>query len=296
MLQALSADPPAFLAEEIAPPHESFWAYLRQTWRNRQLFAFLAGRVFRYRTKGAILGSFWVVFRSVTVMLPLCFVLGSIAGGAVEGVPYTVFLLFGLCFWNYFVSVLMFATRALRIDRDLPERFGFPRLLVVLATPAPLLLELACSLVMAYVVTCAVAWHEGRAIVFVNQDMFLVGMPVLLGMTTLGLGLGMVTCILNNYARDVRFMLPQAVTLWMFATPILYPLTHVEGMWQTLLKLNPLTTYAEGFRLAFMGVGQAGAWMWLYTILVTGAVFLFGAWFFHRATTRPLAFEVDAPP
>jgi lipopolysaccharide transport system permease protein len=270
----------------LTPPQSSLWQYMRSVWRERRLLPFLARRAIRFRTKGAILGSFWLVLRSFFVVLPFSFVLGSLAGGEVEGVPYLVLLLFGLCFWNYFVGLVVFASRSMRIDRDITEHLNIPHMLMVLATTAPILLEFLFSLGLVYVVTLLYAWQIDASFLALGWELLLLGVPVLLGITVFALGIGLIFAVCSDYARDFRMMLPQLLSVWMLATPVIYPLDYVPGRWKILLKLNPLCGYVEGFRLAFLGVGHVSMLMVLYGAAWSILMFLLGAWFFHRVSVR----------
>ncbi len=272
---------PAFATAPLSPAAHGVSAALGEAWRQRRFVWFFCWRAVDFRYKRALFGWFWLVVRSLLWMLPFSFVIGHVAGGDVQGVPYALFMLVGLTLWNYLSNGVSFATLGLRYDRDVARQLGLSPLLLVLANVAVVLIELAVSLAFLYVIGLAYFWRYGEWYLPLGSGLFVAGGCVALT-TLIALGIGLVTAALEEYAPDIRFLVPYLLSFWMLLTPVIYPLTTIPPQHRWLAWLNPMTGVVEGFRWSLLGVGHLDAWSVLWALAAVAATFLAGIWFFVR--------------
>jgi lipopolysaccharide transport system permease protein len=251
-------------------------------WRQRRFVPFFCFRAVDFRYKRALFGWFWLLVRSLLWMLPFSLVIGQVAGGDVEGVPYALFVLVSLTLWNYFANGVSFATLGLRYDREVTTQLGLSPLLLVIANVAVVLMELAVSIVFLYAIALVYYCHGGKWYLPPGSGLLLAGACVVL--TTLSaLGIGLITAILDEYAPDIRLLVPYLLSFWMLLTPVVYPLSAISGRYRWLAWLNPMTPVVESFRWSLLGVGHVNTSSVLWAAAAVAAVFLAGVWFFVRA-------------
>ncbi len=257
-------------------------AALRDAWHQRRFVWFFCWRAVDFRYKRALFGWFWLVVRSLLWMLPFSFVIGQVAGGDVEGVPYALFILVGLTLWNYLSNGVSFATLGLRYDRDVARQLGLSPLLLVFANVAVVLIELAVSVVFLYVIAPGYCWRYGTWYLPLDVGLLLAGACVALT-TLIALGIGLASAVLEEYAPDIRFLVPYLLSFWMLLTPVIYPLSAIPPQHRWLAWLNPMTGVVEGFRWSLLGVGDFDAWSVVWALAAVAGTFLAGMWFFVRA-------------
>ena len=252
---------------------------LREVWRYRDLLAMYVKRDIITFYKQTILGPLWFVIQPLFTTIMFMFVFGGIAGISTDGIPQAVFYLAGLVCWNYFQDCLSKCADTFNANQAIFGKVYFPRLVVPLSIVISNLIKMAIQFtlflaVYVYYFASGVNFH-------LNATLLLV--PLLIVM--LGcLGLGFVSSMTTKY-RDLRFLITFGVQLWMYATPVIYPLsvmknTYPKYIW--VLVVNPLTAILETFKYAFTGVGEFN-WLYLsYSIAFTILILLFGIIIFNR--------------
>lgn len=246
---------------------------LRDLWAHRDLFYFLAWRDVKVRYKQTVLGIAWAVLQPLLTMVIFTVLFGRLAHVPSDGAPYAVFSYAGLLPWNFFNTAVGNSGNSLVGNANLITKVYFPRLVIPGAAVGAALVDfmIAAALLFLMMVAYGVAFTP-RLLMF----------PVLtLLATTVALGTGMWTSALNVKYRDVRYALPFALQVWMFVTPIIYPVSFVPERWRWLLRLNPLTGIIEGFRDAIFGrpfdwPGLAGS------ALLAAALLVYAAYSFRR--------------
>jgi lipopolysaccharide transport system permease protein len=252
---------------------------LRELWTYRELAFFLGWRDVKVRYKQTSLGVAWAVIQPFVAMVLFSVIFGKLAGiKGQAGVPYPLFVFTGLLPWQYFASSLSQSSLSVVGSSPLVSKVYFPRLLLPLASVGVPLVDFLCSFV---VLIGMFAWY-GRA-----PEATAFAIPLLLVLALLAaFGVGLWLSALNVRYRDVPYTIPYLTQLWLYATPVIYPVSLVPAHYQWLLALNPMTGVVDGFRWAALGGAQPHAW--IYAISAGVGVFFVasGLWFFKRVERR----------
>lgn len=276
--QRTSAEEPPAPGRETSPlatqtvklvPTRGFGRVLdpRELWRYRDLAYQIAARDITVRYRQTALGAAWAILQPVGFMLVFTLFFGDLAGIASNGLPYALFSLGGLVAWTFFSTVLTLAADSLVINQSLVAKIFFPRIFIPAGVLAAGLVDLTISLTILLAV--AVIWGY-------PPDLAILALPLLIVMmlaTTLGVGSALAA--LNVRYRDIRYVVPFAIQLWLFLTPIVYPTSSLSEPWQAISAINPMVGVVEGFRWATLGTGSAP--LDLIAISAGSAAILFAA-------------------
>ena len=217
---------------------------LRDWWAYRELLFFLAWRDVQVRYQQTAVGMAWVVLQPLLMTLVFTLVLGRLAGVPSDGIPYALFACVGLVPWMFFAGAVNQGSSSLVSSAHLISKVYFPRLLVPAAAVAGRLIDLAVGLVL---LGGLMAWY---GVALTGGALMLPVLVLLLAL--LALAVSAAAAALNVRYRDVGLVLPVALQLWMFSSPVLYPSRLVPGRWGWLYALNPLTGIIDGFRAALL--------------------------------------------
>ena len=246
---------------------------LSELWAYRELLFFLTWRDVRVRYKQAVLGMGWVVLQPLLMTLVFTIFLGVIVRVPSDGVPYPIFAYSGLLVWTFFSGAISGSGNSLVGNAHLITKVYFPRLLVPLASILARVVDLVVALVM--LVGLMIYFRVG-----VSTGLLMAPVMIIL-LALLALGLGMWTSALNVKYRDVGLALPVFIQLWMFVSPVVYPLTLVPERWRFVYSLNPLVGIIEGFRAALFG--KSFNWQALgISAIVTLALLVYAGFVFKR--------------
>lgn len=218
---------------------------LKDLWAYRELLYFLVWRDLKVRYKQAVLGVAWVVFQPILMTIIFSVVLGRLAQVPSDNVPYLLFAYTGIVLWTFFSSAILTASNSLIGNANLVTKVYFPRVIIPIATVAARFVDLAVALV---ILTVLMFYFR----VGLTVHLFLIPFFILL-LALLALAVGMWTAAVNVKYRDVGLTVPVLVQLWMFASPVLYPLSLIPPRWRLLYSLDPLVGIIEGFRAALFG-------------------------------------------
>jgi lipopolysaccharide transport system permease protein len=218
---------------------------LGELWCHRELFYFLAWRDVKVRYKQTALGAAWAILQPVLTMIVFTVLFGRLARMPSEGLPYAIFSYAGLLPWNFFTAAVTTSSNSLVNNTNLITKVYFPRLLVPTASVAAALVDLGIASLMLLVIMpiYGVGLHP-------SLIMYL-PLVVLTAMTASAVGI--FTSAMNVKYRDIRHALPFVIQIWMFLTPVIYPVSFLPQRWRWLLRLNPLSGIIEGFRAAIFG-------------------------------------------
>lgn len=222
------------------------WAEL---WGRRELIFILVLRDIKLRYKQTMLGAAWSVMQPVMSVGVFSFFFGSLAKIPSDGRPYILFNFSGVVLWMYFSNALARSSNSLVSNSHLIGKIYFPRLLIPLSCVFPGLMDLAIAL---GILVAALAYYS------VAPSLWLVlAMPLsVAGVGALALGIGLWLSAINARYRDVSNLLPFFLQIWMFCTPIVYPLSLVPENYRWILGLNPMVGWVEVFRRAWLGLPQ----------------------------------------
>ena len=253
-----------------------------EVWRYRDLLFMYVKRDIVTFYKQTILGPLWFVIQPLFTTIMFMFVFGGIAGISTDGIPQAVFYLGGLVCWNYFQDCLTKCSDTFNANQHIFGKVYFPRLVVPLSIVISNLIKLAIQFMLFLAVY---TWFFATGTPF-HPNAALLLIPLLIIMLGgLGLGFGMIISSMTTKYRDLRFLITFGVQLWMYATPIIYPLsvmkqTYPEHVW--VLVANPLTAIVETFKFAFTGVGEF-SWLYFgYSFAFTAVIVLLGIIIFNR--------------
>jgi lipopolysaccharide transport system permease protein len=247
---------------------------LVELWRSRELVAFLALRDVKVRYKQTLLGVSWALLQPLLTMVVFSVFFGSLARIPSEGVPYPVFALAGLVPWGLFSQGLAAASGSVVANASLVQKVYFPRLIIPLAPLVACLLDFAIALLLLLAIAL------GYGIPLSPRLLLLAPLTLLAVLASLGVGLWLAA--LNVRFRDVRYVVPFLVQIWLFATPIAYPTTLVPEAWRPLYALNPMVGVVDGFRWALFGVEPGPGLTLFASTAVVVAACLSGVAFFRR--------------
>jgi lipopolysaccharide transport system permease protein len=231
----------------IAPSRPWAPLQLRELWMFRELLYFLACRDVKVRYKQTVLGAAWAVLQPLLTMLLFALLFGRVAGIKSDGLPYPIFSYAGLLIWTFFANSVTNSGNSLVGGASLITKIYFPRMIVPAASVGAGLIDLG----LAFLIQIVLLIHYRVAI---TPKILMVPALVMLA-TLLSLGVGLWFSALNVSYRDIRHALPFVVQLWMFASPVIYPFSMVQGKLRWILILNPLTGIIESFRVALFGIG-----------------------------------------
>lgn len=229
----------------IEPPRG--WRMLdwRELWAYRELLWVLTARDVKVRYKQTLLGAAWAVVRPLTTMLIFSVVFGRLAKLPSEGYPYPIFVYAALLPWTFFAAAISTSGQSLVASAPLISKVYFPRLAISLSSIGASLVDLLVSCVLLLVL---MYWYQ------VGWSWNLLGAPLLIaGVVFTALGVGTLLSALTVAYRDFTHITPFLVQIWMYVTPVVFPVSMVPVRWQWLLYLNPMTGMVEGFRSVFLG-------------------------------------------
>ncbi len=246
---------------------------LHDLWLHRDLFFFLAWRDVKVRYSQTFLGVAWAVLQPMLTMVVFTFFFGRLAHVPSDGEPYAIFSYAGLLPWNFFNAAVTNSSNSLVGNASLITKVYFPRLVIPGAAVVAALVDFAIA---STILLLMMPWYG------VSFTPTLLMFPLLTLLTTLiALGTGMWMSALNVKYRDVRYALPFVLQIWMFVTPIIYPLSFVPERWRWVLRLNPLSGAIAGFRAAIFG--RPFPWADLtVSISIALAVLVYSAYAFRR--------------
>ena len=217
----------------------------RELWAYRELLLVLTARDVKVRYKQTVLGTAWAVLRPVAAMLIFSVVFGMLAKMPSDGVPYPVFVYAALLPWTFFANAVSTSGQSLVGSTHLVSKVYFPRLIIPLSSIGAGVVDLLVSTVILLLM---MLWYG------VGWTANLIAAPLLLAMVVFtALGIGTLLSALTVAYRDFTHVTPFMVQIWMYITPVIFPISLVPAKWQPLLFLNPMTGMVEGFRAAFLG-------------------------------------------
>jgi lipopolysaccharide transport system permease protein len=227
---------------------------LREMWRFRELLFYLVWRDIKARYRQTFLGPAWAILRPLVSMVLISAIFGGLAGiKPGTDIPYPLFVYPALLVWGYFSSCVTGGSGSLLSSAGLISKAYFPRLFAPLAAVTAPLVDMGLSFLIVFGLFAyyerVPSWH-------------LVFLPAftLLALGT-GLGIGLLLAGLTVRFRDVQFALPYITQLWMYATPVIYPVSLVPQQYRWLLAINPMTAVVEGFRWCVTGDVVPSPWI-----------------------------------
>ena len=270
----------------IKPKNKLFEVDLMEIWKYRDLLTLFVKRNIKVQYKQTILGPLWWFIQPIMTVVMYMVVFGGIAGIPTDGIPQPLFYLSGVCMWQYFSSCLGGTSNTFVSNAGIFGKVYFPRLIMPLTTVTSNLVRFGIQLllfVMVYV-------YYVIAGVPVAPNWYLLLFPLLVVMLAgLALGFGIVISSMTTKYRDLQILFSFLVSLWMYATPIVYPLSQVKGKTAmgmdlyTIMCFNPVTPVLETFKYGALGAGEFIGWGWLaYSFVFMVVLLALGILIFNR--------------
>ena len=252
----------------------------REIWRYRDMFVLFVQRAFRTAYKQTILGPLWFIITPVLSVIVYVTVFGGVAKIPTDGVPPVLFYLLGISVWGYFASCLNATSNSFVSNADIFGKVYFPRIIMPMIAVTTNLLSLAIQLgifiafYIYYVCTGTEMTVHWQIVLFP----FLIFLLAFMAM-----GFGMVFSSMTTKYRDLQIMLGKVISLWVYVTPVIYPMSLVTNSKLHLaMSLNPVTPVVEAIRFSLLGQGQF-SWLWLgYSTVCAIILFLIGLILFNK--------------
>ncbi len=237
-------------------------------------------RDFVSQFKQTLLGPLWLILQPILTTGIYSIVFGGLAKIPTDGIPQPVFYMAGTTLWGYFSSCLGGTSSVLSSNAGLFGKVYFPRLIVPITTVITRLYTFVIQLVL-FLVLYVIYILQGASL---RPNLFLLLLPLMVvHVALLGLGVGLWASALTVKYRDLAQLISFGVSLWMWATPIVYPLSLVPQKYRILISLNPMAPVIDVFRYSFTGVGGFAVLPYVVSIAVTIFVLFIGLILFHRA-------------
>lgn len=228
----------------IILPSNSFSSFsLYELWDYRDLLFFLAWRDISLRYKQTLLGIFWAIIQPVFLMIIFTIVFGQISNVRTDSVPYALFAFSGLLPWTFFANSVMYSGNSLVGNSYLITKVYFPRLIIPCSAVIALLLDL---IVATCILFCLCIWFG------ISPTWRIIFLPfVIIHLFLFSLSVGLWLSALNVQFRDIRHALPFVIQVWMFSTPVIYPIGIIGNSYRWLFAFNPMTGILDVMRYIF---------------------------------------------
>lgn len=245
--------------KHIKPTSSLFELNFKELWDYRDLIYMYVKRDIVTFYKQTIMGPLWFVIQPILTTVMFMFVFGNLAGLSTDGIPKPLFYFTGIILWNYFADCLTRNSRVFIENQGVFGKVYFPRLVVPISITISNLVKFFIQFVIFIIIYIYYYFQAGGN---VHPNIYITLFPLLVILAAgLSLGFGIIFSALTTKYRDLSFLLQFGVQLWMYITPVIYPLNSMPADKQWLIALNPMTSVVETFK--YGAIGQ-GVFSWLY--------------------------------
>jgi lipopolysaccharide transport system permease protein len=238
---------------------------IKELWQYKELVYFMVWRDFKIRYKQTILGAAWAVIQPLVTTLVFFLLFGKLARMPSDDIPYPVFTYLGMMAWTYFSGSISYSSNSLVSNSGLISKVYFPRLILPLSGILSLLPDLLISAVVGI----------GLMLFFniIPSAGILLWPLMIIPMIMISLGVSLILSALNVRFRDIRYVIPFLVQIWLFLTPIIYPTSIIPERLRILSYFNPMTGVIDGLRMAALP-GRTVSWLPFSISTVVGLLLL----------------------
>ena len=262
----------------ISSDHSLFKLNLKEVWDYRDLVYMFVKRDFVSSFKQTILGPLWFFINPIFTTVVYLIVFGNIANLSTDGAPKILFYLAGVTLWNYFSSSLGGTSNVFVGNAGIFGKVYFPRLVMPITIVISNLMRFGVQFLL-FLVVFFYYWYKGE----VTPNWWVLFTPIfILMMSLFALGVGMIFSSLTTKYRDLSMLLTFGISLYMYATPVIYPTSMLSTKIQPYAKYNPLTGIFEGFKYAWMGVGEFNPIMLVYSTIIILILLAIGTVIFNK--------------
>lgn len=241
---------------EIKPKKNWLDIDIKGLWRYRDLYVMYIRRDIVTKYKQTILGPLWYVIQPIFTTIMYMFVFGGLAGISTDGAPQPLFYMAGILLWNYFSESFNVCSDIFTQNASVFGKVYFPRLVVPLSAITSNLIKMFIQLILFLLVYLYYMFFTAAGqTLTVNATVFIFPLLILL-LAFHSLGWGLIFSSLTTKYRDLKFLLQFGIQLFMYATPVIYPLSAAPEKYRDIIALNPLTPIFEGFKYSCLGCGS----------------------------------------
>jgi lipopolysaccharide transport system permease protein len=258
----------------IRPPRGWLPIDLRELWAYRELLYFFVWRDIKVRYKQTVLGFAWAILQPLFMMIVFTLFFGTLAKVPSEKIPYPLFSYAAVLPWTLFAEGLTRSSNSLVAEANLLQKIYFPRLLMPLSGVLSPVVDFAIALVVLAALMVYFSYAPTIAILL---------LPVFLVLQLmLAVGVGLWLSAINVEYRDVRYVVPFLVQLWLFASPVIYSINWVPERFRTVYAVvNPMVGIIEGFRWAILGM-EPPTYVFIGSVVIIVVILVSGAFYFRR--------------
>ena len=249
---------------EIRPKEKLLSVDFKEIWRYRDLMMLFVKRNIITQYKQTVLGPLWYIIQPMMTTVMYMVVFGGIAKISTDGLPQPLFYLAGISFWQYFADCLHKTSNTFVSNSAIFGKVYFPRLVTPLSDVISNLVRFGIQFALFLIVY---AYYALFTDVQIHTNWYALMLPILVAMLAgLALGFGILFSSMTTKYRDLQLLLGFFVSLWMYATPVIYPLSTINNeTLRLVMQLNPLTGIVEFFKYGMLGVGNHEWWMLGYS-------------------------------
>ncbi|WP_425455481.1 ABC transporter permease [Arenicella xantha] len=261
----------------IDAEHQNSTGRALELWSYRELIWVMIVRDIKVRYKQTVMGIAWAVIQPLTMMLIFTLIFGKLAKIPSDGFPYPIFVFSGMLAWNFFSTSVSSAGVSLVGSANLISKVYFPRIIVPIASIGVSLVDFLIGsfilLVLMLFYSQPLSWN------LLYLPFFLTGLMVA------SIGVGSWLAAITVTYRDFRFVIPFMLQVWMYVTPVIYPISSIPEMWRWVLYLNPMYAWINGIRACFLGQQFDVTGMMVSSVLSI-LIFMLGIFYFDKAQRR----------
>lgn len=264
--------------EIIIPKKNLFDINLKEIWQYKDLLFLFVRRDFVATYKQTVLGPLWFIIQPIFTTLMFTLIFGKLASIPTDGLPPILFYMCGITCWNYFSESLSKTSNTFTSNANIFGKVYFPRLIV----PISIIISNMVKFIIQGIIFLLVFYYYYQIGANINPNITIAVLPLLLLlMAGLGLGFGILISSLTTKYRDFQFLVVFGVQLFMYATPVVYPLSLAKeklGSYSWIAFANPMSSIVEAMKYAFLGQGQFSWYLLLYSfifmiiLLATGVI------------------------
>ncbi len=265
--------------EEIKSENSLFSVNFKELWHYRDLLLMLLKRDFITFYKQTILGPIWFFVQPILTMLMFVVLFGQIAKLSTDNLPQIAFYLSGIVIWNYFSEALTKTSTIFKDNAAVLGKVYFPRLIMPLSVVFSALLKFGIQFLLFIAIVLYYTFIKES----IHPNIWILATPLLiLLMASFALGLGIIFSSMTTKYKDLSFLLTFGIQLYMYATPVVYPVSAIPAKYLWIVKINPLSSIFECFRYGYLGKGHFEPSSLIYSTVVILILLISGILIFNK--------------